>query len=140
VNWRRRIAHHSRLDHGIAGKGKLPFHRRHAQSEVAQLVARSPGPILAFRPARHGEVPRRILGRILWLASAASLMAAAFSLLGFIVPSPWWRVLAGVGARISLVLFIPYAHPLYTVGIAANAAILLLLLWAMLPSPAVLGS
>jgi len=77
---------------------------------------------------------------ILWLISAASLIAAAFGLLGFIVPTPWWRVLAEVGAITSLVLLILYAHPLYAVGFGANLAILLVLLWARWPSPEVLGS
>jgi hypothetical protein len=60
--------------------------------------------------------------------------------LGFIIPSPWWRVLAGVGAAVSMVLLIVYAHPLLIVGIGANLAILIVLLWIGWPSAAVLGS
>jgi hypothetical protein len=45
-----------------------------------------------------------------------------------------------VGAVISLLLFIIYAHPLYAIGIGANLAILLVLLWAKWPSFEVLGS
>jgi hypothetical protein len=80
------------------------------------------------------------LAGLLWLVSGAALIAAALGLFGFIIPTPWWRALAGVGAVISLLLFIIYAHPLYTIGIGANIAILLVLLWAKWPSPEILGS
>ena len=50
------------------------------------------------------------------------------------------RLLAGLGAVISLVLFVFYVHPLYAVGIGANIAILVSLLWLKWPSPDVLGS
>ncbi len=80
------------------------------------------------------------LAGVLWVVSAAGLIAAALGLYGFIVPTPWWRALAGAGAVISLVLFVLYAHPLYAVGIGANIAILLVLLWLKWPSPGVLGS
>jgi hypothetical protein len=76
----------------------------------------------------------------LWLMAGACLLAAGFGLLGFVVPTTWRRVLAGVGAALSLVLFVPYAHPLYAIGIAANAAVLVVLLWARWPTPQVLGS
>jgi hypothetical protein len=80
------------------------------------------------------------LAGLLWLISGAVLIAAALGLFGFIIPTPWWRALAGTGAVISLLLFIIYAHPLYAIGIGANIAILLVLLWAKWPSPGVLGS
>jgi hypothetical protein len=80
------------------------------------------------------------LAGLLWLISGAALIAAALGLFGVIVPTPWWRALAGVGAVISLLLFIIYAHPLYAIGIGANIAILLVLLWAKWPSFEVLGS
>lgn len=76
---------------------------------------------------------------LLWLVSGAAIIAAGLGLLGFIIPSPWWRVLAGVGAGLSLILFILYAHPFYALGIGANLAILLVLLWAKWPSVGVLG-
>jgi hypothetical protein len=74
------------------------------------------------------------------LISAAGLIAAALGLFGLIVPAPWWRALAGAGAVTSLVLFILYAHPLYAIGIGANIAILLVLLWLKWPSLGALGS
>lgn len=80
-----------------------------------------------------------MLAGLLWLISGASLMAAALGLFGFIVPAPWWRLLAGAGAAISLFLFIIYAHPMYAIGFGANLAILLVLLWAKWPSLGVPG-
>lgn len=77
---------------------------------------------------------------LLWLISGVALIAAALGLFGFIVPSSWWRVLAGVGAAVSLLLFVFYVHPLYAIGIGADIAILLVLLWAKWPSPEILGS
>lgn len=74
------------------------------------------------------------LAGLLWLAAGAALAAAGLGLLGFIIPTAWWRVLAGVGAGLSLLLFIVYAHPFFAVGIGANLAILLVLLWARWPS------
>jgi hypothetical protein len=79
------------------------------------------------------------LAGVLWLIAAACLIAAAFGLFGFLVPTPWWRALAGAGAVLSLVLFILYVHPLYAIGIGANIAILLVLLWAKWPTPEVMG-
>ena len=81
-----------------------------------------------------------IFAGLLWLLAGVALIAAALGLLGFIVPSVWWRVLAGVGAVVSLFLFIIYAHPLYAVVIGADMAILLVLLWAKWPPLEVLGS
>ena len=81
-----------------------------------------------------------ILAGFLWLLAGAALVAAGFGLFGFIVPAAWWRVLAGAGAVLSLVLFAVYAHPFYAIGIAADLAILIALLWLRFPSPQVLGS
>jgi hypothetical protein len=92
--------------------------------------------------ARLG-LERSILGPVaglLWLVSGAAIIASALGLFGFLVPTPWWRTLAGAGAATSLLLFALYAHPLYAIGIGADLAILLALLWAKWPPPAVLGS
>ncbi len=70
---------------------------------------------------------------VLWLISGATLVAAALGLFGFIVPLSWWRLLAGIGAAISLFLFIIYAHPLYAIGFGADLAILLVLLGQGVP-------
>jgi hypothetical protein len=77
---------------------------------------------------------------ILWLVSGIMLIAAGMGLFGFIIPVAWWRVLAGVGAAVSLFLYIFYAHPFFLVGMGANLAILLILLWLKWPSVAMLGS
>ncbi len=92
--------------------------------------------------ARFG-LERSVLGSlagVLWLFAGACLVAAALGLFAFAVPTTWWRILAGAGALLSLVLFIVYAHPLYAIGIGANLAILLVLLWAKWPPVQVLGS
>ena len=71
---------------------------------------------------------------VLWLVAAGCLIAAGLGLLGFIIPSSAWRILAGCGAALSLVSLALYAHPLDAVGIGANLAILLVLLWARWPA------
>jgi hypothetical protein len=77
---------------------------------------------------------------LLWLVAGAALIAAALGLFGFVVPTTYWRALAGAGALVALVLFVVYAHPYYAIGIGADIAILLVLLWAKWPSPQILGS
>ena len=73
------------------------------------------------------------LAGILWLVAAACLIAAGLGLIGLVIPASYWRILAGCGAVLSLVLLIIYAHPLNAVGIGANLAILLVMLWARWP-------
>jgi hypothetical protein len=80
------------------------------------------------------------LAGVLWLIAGACLIAAGLGLFGFVVPTPLWRILAGAGATISLFLLVLYVHPLYAVGIGANIAILVFLLWIKWPSPTILGS
>jgi hypothetical protein len=50
------------------------------------------------------------------------------------VPSSWWVPLAIAGATLSLSMLVIYLHPLYAIGIAANLAILIVLLWARWPA------
>jgi len=80
------------------------------------------------------------LAGILWISAGVCLIAAALGLFGVVVPTNLWRLFAGIGAIISLVLFIFYVHPLYAIGIGANVAILLVLLWVKWPTPEMLGS
>lgn len=90
-----------------------------------------------------GGTPKPLFGTLtgmFWIAAGLCLVAAALGLLGVIIPTHLWRVLAGIGAVLSLVVFVFYAHPLYAAGIAANLAILLILLWMKWPSIAQLGS
>lgn len=92
---------------------------------------------------KYFELPKPILGPLLgtlWLAAGVCLIAGALGLFGFIVPANLWRQLAGIGAVLSLVVFIFYVHPLYAVGIGADIAILLVLLWAKWPTAEMLGS
>jgi hypothetical protein len=80
------------------------------------------------------------LAGVLWLVAGVALVGAALGLLGLIVPTAWWRTLAAAGAVISLLLFVLYAHPIYAIGIGANIAILVVLLWAKWPPVEMLGS
>jgi len=88
-------------------------------------------------------LPKPFIGSligVLWISAGVCLLAAALGLFGVIVPTNLWRPLAAIGAIISLVLFVIYAHPFYAIGIGADIAILLVLLWAKWPTPEMLGS
>lgn len=50
---------------------------------------------------------------ILWLVGGLLLLAAGLSIFGFIIPQGYWRVLAVVGAAISLFLLLVYLHPFF---------------------------
>lgn len=72
---------------------------------------------------------------LVWLIAGVALMLAALGVFGLIIPAAWWRVLALVGAVLSLVMLALYAHPFYIVGIAASALLLIALLsksWGVL--------
>jgi hypothetical protein len=81
-----------------------------------------------------------IIAGVLGLASGVCIIAAGLGLFGFVIPLHWWRPLAGAGAALSLLYFAIYAHPFFAVGIGANIAILVVLLWIGWPSLNVLGS
>lgn len=81
-----------------------------------------------------------IIVGVLGLMSGACIIAAGLGLIGFVIPPQWWRPLAGAGAALSLIYFTIYAHPFFAVGIGANIAILVVLLWIGWPSIGVLGS
>jgi hypothetical protein len=69
------------------------------------------------------------IGGLLWLAGGIALVAAGLSLLGFVVPTDWWRGLAVGGAAISLFMLAIYFHPIMIIGTASSLAILVALLW-----------
>jgi hypothetical protein len=73
------------------------------------------------------------MGGLLWLAGGIALVAAGLGILGFIVPSEWWRGLAIAGAAISLFMLAVYFHPLTIIGTASSLAILIALLWFQWP-------
>ena len=73
------------------------------------------------------------IGGLLWLAGGIALVAAGLSLLGFIVPTAWWRDLAVAGGAISLFMLTIYLHPLMIIGTASSVAVLAALLWAKSP-------
>ena len=74
----------------------------------------------------------RISG-LLWLVGGIALIAAGLGVLGFIVPTDWWRELAIGGAAISLFMLAVYLHPITIIGTASSLAVLVALLWAKWP-------
>lgn len=73
------------------------------------------------------------IGGLFWLAGGIALVAAGLGVLGFIVPTDWWRELAVGGAAISLFMLIIYFHPITIIGTASSLAVLVALLWAKWP-------
>ncbi len=74
-------------------------------------------------------------GGFLWLVAGIALVAAGLGVLGFVIPTVWWRSLALVGAVLSLVMLALYLHPLLGVGIGASlvlVASLVLKQWPLL--------
>ncbi len=66
---------------------------------------------------------------LLWVATGLCIIAAGLGILGFIIPKELWRTLAIYGASGSLVMLLLYVHPFFIIGILADAAILVALLW-----------
>ena len=73
------------------------------------------------------------IGGLLWLAGGIALVAAGLGVLGFIIPSAWWRDLAMGGAAISLFMLAVYFHPMMIIGTASSIAVLVALLWLRWP-------
>jgi hypothetical protein len=73
-------------------------------------------------------------GGLLWLAGGILLVAAGLGVLGFIIPTEWWRSLAVAGAAISLFMLVIYLHPILTIGTGLSIVILVALLWTHWPS------
>jgi hypothetical protein len=79
------------------------------------------------------KAPFTWISGLLWLAGGIALTAAGLGVLGFIVPTDWWRTLAIVGAAISLFMLVVYLHPLLLIGTGLSIAILVALLWTQWP-------
>ena len=73
------------------------------------------------------------LGGLLWLAGGIALVAAGLGVLGWIVPTDWWRSLAIGGGAVSLIMLAIYFHPITIIGTASSIAVLVALLWAKWP-------
>ena len=74
-------------------------------------------------------VAYRICG-LLWLAGGIALVAAGLGVLGWIVPTDWWRSLAIGGGAVSLIMLAIYFHPITIIGTVSSIAVLVALLWA----------
>ena len=70
------------------------------------------------------------IGGLLWLAGGIALVAAGLGVLGWIVPTDWWRSLAIGGGAVSLIMLAIYFHPITIIGTASSIAVLVALLWA----------
>jgi hypothetical protein len=79
------------------------------------------------------KAPFTWIGGVLWLAGGIALAAAGLGVLGFIIPSDWWRTLAIAGGAISLFMLVVYLHPFTIIGTALSIAILVALLWVHWP-------
>ena len=73
------------------------------------------------------------IGGLLWLAGGIALVAAGLGILGFIIPTEWWRSLAIGGAAVSLFMLAIYFHPITIIGTVSSLAVLVSLLWAKWP-------
>ena len=65
----------------------------------------------------------RMVG-IFWLIAGAALIGAGLGVLGFLVPTAWWRSLALTGAIILIAMLAVYYHPFYSVGLGASVVLL----------------
>ena len=73
------------------------------------------------------------IGGLLWLAGGIALVAAGLGILGFIIPTEWWRSLAIRGAAVSLFMLAIYFHPITIIGTVSSLAVLVSLIWAKWP-------
>ncbi len=80
------------------------------------------------------------LSGLLWLAGGLLLIAAGLGVVGVLIPQGLWRPLAISGAVVSLLMLLVYLHPFLGIGILADAAILVALLWAQWPAVSAIGS
>jgi len=92
-----------------------------------------------------GEVATRAVSIVLFLAALIGMVGAALGLLGWIVPSEYWRTLAIVSAVISLITIALYWNafiflfPNKVGAIGVNLAVLVCLIWADWPSKTDIG-
>lgn len=75
-------------------------------------------------------------GLLLALPGAAAFALAALAVLGWWVPFTWWRLLAGAGAVLQLVLMVLFLAPTKVLPIAFDVLILYLL-WSRSATPLV---
>ena len=72
----------------------------------------------------------RILGVGLVAITVATLVMAALSTVGLLLPADWWRALVGVGAAASLLTLAVFFNPQLLLGPTID----LVLLWLVLAS------
>jgi hypothetical protein len=77
----------------------------------------------------ENALPAYRIGGLLWLLGGIALVAAGLGVLGFIVPTDWWRSLAIGGAAVSLFMLAVYFHPITIIGTVSSLAVVVALLW-----------
>jgi hypothetical protein len=75
----------------------------------------------------EGTLMDKIFG-LLWLASGLCIIAAAWGMLGLIIPNALSSSLAIYGATASLILLLLYFHPFFIIGILVDVTVLVVLL------------
>jgi hypothetical protein len=77
------------------------------------------------------------LGTALWVVALISFNVAG---IGVFAGQGWWRTLAIGAAVVSLLVMALFWQPNYIIGVAVDVGILVALLWAHWPTPALVGT
>lgn len=77
------------------------------------------------------------LAGALWVIGGIAFLGAGY---GILAHHEWWRTLAAVGAFASLVVLVPYFHPLYAFVAVLNIGVLAALLWLGWPPASFVGA
>jgi hypothetical protein len=77
------------------------------------------------------------LGTALWVVALLSFNLAG---IGVFVGQGWWRTLAIGAAVISLLVMALFWQPSFIIGAVVDVGVLVALLWAHWPTPALLGA
>jgi hypothetical protein len=90
-----------------------------------------------LRAAGMGDSALASLGTGLWVVALLSLNLAGIAVFA---GQGWWRGLAIGAAVVSLLVMGLFWQPSFIIGAAVNVGILVALLWARWPTPALLGA
>lgn len=74
------------------------------------------------------EAAVRPIAQLLWVLPMAGFLAAGLALLGWFVPSAWWRPLVIASAGGSVLLAVLFWHPMQWLSALADLAILAVML------------
>jgi hypothetical protein len=91
----------------------------------------------ALRAIGIGDSMVAALGTALWVVALLSFNLAGISVFA---GQGWWRALATGAAVVSLLVMALFWQPNYIIGVAVDVGILVALLWAHWPTPALVGA